>query len=147
MYRMGLLPRIFPAFPSGFPGVALLLVRVVIGVALAAHGAISLETSDPPLAIEFSGLVEIACGAMLSIGFLTPFAGVVAAVQAISVRLHLLSGGPSPLYDCPTAFSFGLAILLMVIVQGPGAYSVDARRFGRREIIIPRAKPRPEPDG
>ena len=40
MYRMGLLPRIFPAFPPGFPGVALLLVRVVIGVALAGHGAI-----------------------------------------------------------------------------------------------------------
>jgi hypothetical protein len=28
-------------------------------------------------------------------------------------------------------------MLVAVIVLGPGAFSVDARLFGRREIIIP----------
>jgi hypothetical protein len=31
---------------------------------------------------------------------------------------------------------FSIAILLAIIVLGPGAFSVDARLFGRREIII-----------
>jgi len=43
-------------------------------------------------------------------------------------------------------------MMLNVIVQttviallGPGAFSIDARRFGRREILIPHTPPRPKP--
>jgi hypothetical protein len=41
-----------------------------------------------------------------------------------------------------TAFLFAL-IAIAVICLGPGAYSLDARLFGRREIIIP-ARPAKE---
>jgi hypothetical protein len=29
-------------------------------------------------------------------------------------------------------------ILVEILLVGPGAYSIDSRMFGRREIIIPR---------
>jgi hypothetical protein len=29
---------------------------------------------------------------------------------------------------------------LTIALLGPGAYSVDARLFGRREIVVPRAR-------
>jgi len=50
-----------------------------------------------------------------------------------------LSGVPSP---TPNLFNNNLALLFVIIVAaaiiliGPGAFSLDARLFGRREIII-----------
>jgi len=141
---MRLLPRLFLAFPPGFAGVALLLLRLVVGVSFAFHGAVCLKTTDPSSALVCNGVFEVLTGAMLSVGFLTPFAGVAAAAYAISVRLNLLSDASAPVFAGSTAFSFGLAILLAIVAQGPGAYSIDARLFGRREIIIPRANHRSE---
>ncbi len=59
-------------------------------------------------------------GLLLLIGFLTRMAKVNAA----------------PLVTPTTALLFAL-IAIALICLGPGAYSLDARLFGRREIIIP----------
>jgi hypothetical protein len=41
------------------------------------------------------------------------------------------------MFDSQPALIFALTIILAIIGAGPGRYSVDARVFGRREIIIP----------
>jgi hypothetical protein len=41
------------------------------------------------------------------------------------------------LFDSKLSLVFGLTMLLSVMGIGPGAFSVAARVFGRREIIIP----------
>jgi hypothetical protein len=41
------------------------------------------------------------------------------------------------LFDSKPALIFALTMLLAIIGAGPGRFSVDARVFGRREIIIP----------
>jgi uncharacterized membrane protein YphA (DoxX/SURF4 family) len=57
----------------------------------------------------------------------------VAMLTAFKVLPICSSGG----FDSQLGLIFGLAILLALAVLGPGAYSIDARLFGRREIIIP----------
>ncbi len=69
--------------------------------------------------ILHGGIPAIAAGGLLAIGFLTPLAA------GLSVAILGFS-------DARWLVSLALALL------GPGAFSLDARLFGRREIIIPR---------
>ena len=79
----------------------------------------------------------IASAALLLIGFLTPLAGVVVALEAAGIGLSLLPACTRTLFDSYVSVVFAVAILLAIVTLGPGAFSVDARLFGRREIIIP----------
>ena len=73
----------------------------------------------------------------MMIGFLTPIVGAVVGIGATAVGLSLLPPCATTLFDSRTPVVLGVTILLAIIVLGPGAVSVDARLFGRREIIIP----------
>jgi uncharacterized membrane protein YphA (DoxX/SURF4 family) len=78
------------------------------------------------------GLVLGVVGASLLIGFLTPFCGAVAFLgSALLIFLSIQRGDLELSAFCITIIS--AAILLL----GPGTFSLDARLFGRREIIIP----------
>ncbi len=78
-------------------------------------------------------------GLALLAGILTPITAVVAGLGAIGSGFSLL---PAP--AASNLADSKLAVILIAIVAtaiaclGPGAFSVDARLFGRREIIIPR---------
>ena len=61
-----------------------------------------------------------------------------AAVAAVIQTMWILPAGP---FEGRVSLVFGIAILVAIVLQGPGAYSLDARIFGRREIIIPRITP------
>jgi uncharacterized membrane protein YphA (DoxX/SURF4 family) len=125
---MGIFRRWLSAFPLGLPGIAILLLRMVIGVTLLAHGiagGFSLQSS-----------IQVISGAMLSLGLITP----VAATTAVIQTMWTMPAGP---FDGRISLVFGITILLAIVLQGPGAYSLDARLFGRREIIIPRITPHP----
>jgi uncharacterized membrane protein YphA (DoxX/SURF4 family) len=82
------------------------------------------------------GLLALLVGAALLIGFLTPFAGASAALgNLVSGVSWFLSGGNA--YDKAfTAFDLVVMSTALVLL-GPGAFSLDAYLFGRREIIIP----------
>ena len=82
---------------------------------------------------ELPGWARIALvvlSATLSVGFLTPMV----AVFALAVRLvSLISvNAGSEQAVCMTMLS-ALALAML----GPGAYSVDAVRFGRRVVVLP----------
>jgi len=130
--------RLFSTFPDGPPGAGLLLLRAAIGGSLLVLGGIHLvpQAGGWSLAI---GLVAAVSGASLLIGFLTPL-GVLAGLVAIGLALVW----PSP--ACRALPNGKLAALLLAVftaavaLLGPGAISLDARLFGRREINIPRAR-------
>jgi len=114
--------RLFSAFPSGAPGIGLLLLRVSVAVGLAL--SFSWHQGIPLAAVAASWLV---CAA-LCIGYFTPvFALLAFVLQGALLCLRLLSveAGAVLLLD-----SLALALL------GPGAYSLDARRFGRRVLDV-----------
>jgi uncharacterized membrane protein YphA (DoxX/SURF4 family) len=132
-----LLRRLFFAFPGGLPGVALLLLRAVFGIAVMVQGGFYLGESHPTAAIRWTGLMAVAAGALLVIGFLTPIAGALLGLSALVVAISPSAGSAPFVFDSKTALIFALTILLTLIGLGPGAFSLDARVFGRREIIIP----------
>jgi hypothetical protein len=61
-----------------------------------------------------------------------------AGVQFALIVTRLMPACSGAIFDTPMSLVFGVTILLAIVGSGPGAYSLDARLFGRREIIIPK---------
>lgn len=120
--------RLFSTFPAGGPGVGLLLLRLVLGGSLLAQGA---AWSDG------RGVLASGCGALLVVGFLTPLAALAAGLLIAGAAAGG-SAAASPLFGSTLSVCYGVVVALAVALLGPGALSLDARRFGRRELIVPR---------
>ena len=76
------------------------------------------------------GAVSIVFSATMISGFVTP---VVSALVSIGGILFLF------LSPQEMAFSFVVYLIILsfvILLLGPGAYSIDAKLFGRREIIL-----------
>jgi uncharacterized membrane protein YphA (DoxX/SURF4 family) len=138
--------RLFSTFPSGSPGVGLLLLRAALAVALLVHGAKCLGDHHSTLGASAVGVMVALSGGLLLLGLMTPLAGLLAAVGTGALSVSWL---PSP---HPNVFDVGLTALLVVLVAvatallGPGAFSLDAVLFGRREITIPQKRAVPAGD-
>jgi uncharacterized membrane protein YphA (DoxX/SURF4 family) len=133
----------FSGFPGGGAGFALLVLRAALGVALLIQGASYLR--GPHHIVEaLCALTTIAGGVLLIIGFLTALVSALITLGAAGVALSLLPLGAPDLFDTRLADVFAAAILLAVLLLGPGAFSVDARVFGRRQIIIPPPHEKPQ---
>jgi uncharacterized membrane protein YphA (DoxX/SURF4 family) len=131
------LDRLFSTFPGGWPGVSLLLLRAVLGSALIAEGGFYISGPNLTGANWSLGLSALAAGSLIIVGFLTPVAGVVIVLGLLSELLSFLPASSPNVFDSKSALIFALTMLLAVIGAGPGRFSLDARVFGRREIIIP----------
>jgi uncharacterized membrane protein YphA (DoxX/SURF4 family) len=83
------------------------------------------------------GALALIAGALLLIGFLTPIVSLLVAAGAIGIGFSLLPVCSPNLFDTRIALIFGCTMLVAIVGLGPGAFSLDARVFGRREIIIP----------
>jgi hypothetical protein len=117
--------RLFSMFPGGCPGVALLLLRASVAIALLleslAHGQ--------GLSVWITG-ASLLAGTALCAGLFTPIAA------AIALGLHVwiwwtLSAGT---LATDTVISLDAVALSLL---GPGAYSIDSRRFGRHVVVLP----------
>jgi uncharacterized membrane protein YphA (DoxX/SURF4 family) len=84
-----------------------------------------------------AGLVVMASGVSLLIGFLTPVAGVLMAVATIGIARLRVPPATSSFFNTPLPAFLVVIIAAAITLLGPGAFSVDCRLFGRREIIIP----------
>lgn len=143
--RKGHLQRLFSAFPAGWPGVGLLLLRGAIGlVALIQSGFYLAQSGTSSLAVWLCGLLGVAAGGSLLAGLLTPVAGVIVTVGALGIGLSVFPAPTPNLLDATLSAILAGIMAAATVFLGPGAFSLDARLFGRREIIIPRAPRRPE---
>ncbi len=124
--------RLFSTFADGWPGRGLLLLRLLTGIALIHFGTASLREA-PPLATVVLQIIGIGAGILLLVGLWTPAAGALAAIVKAWIafsRYFSHSGDPwIPIIQAALG-----AVLAMV---GPGAWSIDARLFGRKHIDIP----------
>ena len=82
------------------------------------------------------GVLAGASGASLVIGFLTPL-GVLGGVLTIVLAGWLPPLGPPIFLNEMHAALSAIIAAVAVFLLGPGAFSLDARLFGRREISIP----------
>lgn len=135
--------RTLSTFPGGWPAAGLLLLRATIGLALLVQGTSSmLEWRDFGFLALAIDLGMIAGGVLLLLGYLTPIAGVLAALLSLA---SAFSWVPAPIFDLfqdKMTAMLAAIVALAIICLGPGALSLDARLFGRREIIIPAASRR-----
>jgi uncharacterized membrane protein YphA (DoxX/SURF4 family) len=112
-------------FPAGAPGVALLMLRFSLAVAIFDTGAGCLKS---PLTLLLC-LALAVLTLLLCIGVLTPIVSVLACLfELASFFLFAHTDGR---YIVLTSVNAAAIALL-----GPGAYSLDARLFGRRVIIF-----------
>lgn len=132
------LQRLFSTFPGSWPGVALLLLRVIVGVTAIAQGVLYFSHGDRwTTAALLSGLLLVMTGACLLIGFLTPIVSVLAGVVCVAGTISLLPPPAGNLFDGALVSLEMMVMAVAVALLGPGAFSLDARLFGRREIVIP----------
>jgi uncharacterized membrane protein YphA (DoxX/SURF4 family) len=122
-------------FPGGRPGSGLLLLRAAVGITAVTQGGIYLaDWSSSTFGIWVVVLLTVASGVSLLIGFLTPVTCALAAAGTVLLRIQ----APTPiLFDAELAILFVVIMATAIGFLGPGAFSVDSRLFGRREIIIP----------
>ena len=115
--------RLFSMFPAGVPGIALLLLRIGVSATIFATG----WNSQVPVAVL---LVLVLYCLFLCLGIFTPLLATLGCVfelvTAVFMNHHSIVAVLSSSLDAAA-----------VAMLGPGAYSLDARRFGHRVIHFP----------
>jgi putative oxidoreductase len=125
----------------------LLILRVIVGLTFAAHGAqkmfgwwggagwegwqagmVRLGFRPPALFGALSIGAEVGAGLLLAVGFLTPLAGLALIGQEIVIiaKSHWARG----FWNRDNGFEFPLALFggtVAIVLIGPGSASVDAR--------------------
>jgi uncharacterized membrane protein YphA (DoxX/SURF4 family) len=86
------------------------------------------------------GLFAIAVGIALLIGLFTPAASTLTVIGYVVMAFSpMLTSEANNHISTSTAIDLAAASFALILL-GPGAFSVDARLFGRREIIIPEGR-------
>ena len=113
-------------FPAGIPGAALLLLRVTAAAVFflfvwGQHGF-----GPPKVRLSVCGL---SCG-LMCLGLFTPICfTIVAAVETVAIVAQ---------WRTQSAFIWlWVPVSLCILMLGPGAFSIDARLFGRQIIRSP----------
>ncbi len=117
--------RLFSTFANGWPGIGLLLQRTLTAILLVRFGIIDLTgTSHSPLVIP--QLIGAFAGILLLVGLWTPVIGTLIAVIELWIAMSQVGNPWIPII---------LATLgATAAMIGPGAWSIDARLFGRKHI-------------
>jgi uncharacterized membrane protein YphA (DoxX/SURF4 family) len=112
-------------FPHGLPGLALLLLRAAVAMALLMQSLGHSQWLSSALQA-----VAILLSVVILVGYWTPIVAIVALV------LHVLLWFATAVDSAAVAIVFCLDAIALALL-GPGAYSLDSYRFGRRLVVPP----------
>jgi putative oxidoreductase len=119
--------RLFSVFPEAWPGGGLLLLRVVSGGALIQFSGIA-EAPTATFQIVVLPYIASATGILILVGLWTPIAAFLGVMGALWAALSRAG-------DVDTCVLLG-GVCGALIMLGPGAWSIDARLFGRSRLDI-----------
>jgi uncharacterized membrane protein YphA (DoxX/SURF4 family) len=108
------------------------LLRLLTAVILIYFGIASVLEAAP-LTIVVLQIMGAAAGILLLAGLWTPVAGTLAAMVKVWIAVSRVSS-----HSGDPWISIAQAVLGVVLAMvGPGAWSIDARLFGRKRIDMP----------
>lgn len=129
--------------PDGRAGVGLLLLRAALGATSVIQGGACLSGPDDTNSVTLIiGVLAVVSGISLLVGCLTPVASLLAGLSGAVMTFTVLTD--DVLLDDGLLVLLVVGVTAAVVLLGPGAFSLDARLFGRREIIIPHASRAPK---
>ena len=110
------------------------MLRLGAGIPLIYFSAASLVSADlaQPARITFDAVGAVG-GTLLLIGLWTPLAGAAVALT----QLALLFSQPFSTQIYPLVHFFVPVLGVALALLGPGAWSIDARLFGRKRLTPP----------
>ena len=133
-----------------FASTALLLLRLIAGIAFVMHGWGKIQTpfnwmpAEAPIHIPgifqfLAAVSEFGGGIAWVLGLLTPLASLgIACTMTVAVYTHMIvfkdpfvssaAGGMS--YEPALVY---LGVALLILASGPGKFSLDAKLFGQRQ--------------
>jgi len=123
-------------YPSHWAGLGLLLLRGTVGITVATQGSLSVASTNTDLLGAVPAAALVVCGVALTVGLFTPVCSTIVGLGYALVLFMPFDGAVLPRLDVAAAL-VGLAAAVALGLLGPGAFSIDARLFGRREIFIP----------
>jgi uncharacterized membrane protein YphA (DoxX/SURF4 family) len=119
--------RLFSNFADGLPGGGILLLRFLAGGALIYRGITA--TSEVHNELVVLQAVGGAAGLLILGGLWTPVVGLLAGILEVFIGL-----------SHPASHSLALIVAIVSIslaMIGPGAFSIDARLYGRKQLLPP----------
>jgi hypothetical protein len=128
------LRRNFSRFPSGWVGLALLLLRTIVGALVVAEAVGFLTAGQSPIVL-MAAVCAVAGAVALLLGVLTPAISTLIAAEAITMWITFPAPGLRLLDSRMALFEF-VTLSGLLAILGPGATSIDARLFGLREVAI-----------
>ena len=130
--------RLFSTFPNGWPGAGLLLVRLCLATALIDLGVAAFLSPTLDAITLVENALAIVAGTLVLAGLWTPLAGSLAALEETAQAVSLYSLPQ----EAALIHAFLAILSISVTMLGPGAWSIDARLFGRTRFDLDRPRGR-----
>ena len=115
-------------------------MRALVGCSLIVQGIGYVQTLSDGLVVRVLAVLAFLGGAFLLAGLMTPLVAVLVAAGGIGIALSWLPLPAEGLFDSYLAIINLIVLSIAIALLGPGAFSLDARMFGRREITIPASR-------
>jgi hypothetical protein len=112
------------------------LLRGTVGITMAMQAWLTVASADTDVLATISAGALVVCGVALTLGIFTSVCSTLVGAGYALVLFTPFGEAVLPRCDCSAAV-LGLAAAAGLGLLGPGAFSIDARLFGRREIFIP----------
>ena len=101
--------------------------------------------SNHTLALWCLAAVMLTSGAFLLAGLMTPLVAAIVAAVGVGIALSVIPSPSQTVLDGYLGIVNLIVLSIAIVLLGPGAFSLDARMFGRREIPIPSSRDVPRP--
>lgn len=128
--------RLLGTFPNRSAGLALLILRLAVAAALISSARLC-PGPETEVVLALSRIAAV----LIIVGWYTRLA----AISAVALSLCAFWVCREPGVDALRINALMIAILVAIGLLGAGAYSVDARIYGRRRLVV--GRPRGELDG
>jgi uncharacterized membrane protein YphA (DoxX/SURF4 family) len=117
------------------------MMRVALATTMALDGGIRLTSAMRSAETQAFGngalaIVLLLLSGLIAAGWFTALSATGLAIVEVAVLRSMIATNGADLQGEPMTHILRAAIAVSVALVGPGAYSIDSRLFGRREIKL-----------